>query len=159
GIDRFGMPLEGGPQLGFLCRQSHPGQADRQHGGHQSNDHLHVSLLQGNGICPNNKTNETPIRFTPSPRRTCSPAELVRASNDRKVLVRPLAPPIPVELWGKIPPAAQAAILALVQQYEQRLQDLHKQVAELQQRLNRNSTNPSRPPSSDPPQVKRRPPK
>src|SRR5439155_22109200 len=70
----------------------------------------------------------------------------------------PPVPPIPVELWNQIPPAAQAAVLALVQQYEQRLQALQKQVDELRQRLNRNSTNSSRPPSTDPPHVKRRPP-
>ena len=40
-------------------------------------------------------------------------------------------PPIPAELWDQIPPAAQAAILALVQQYEQRLQALQQQVDEL----------------------------
>src|SRR3954451_10464963 len=68
-------------------------------------------------------------------------------------------PPIPAELWDRIPPEAQAAILALVQQYEQLLQALQKQVDELRQRLNQNSTNSSRPPSSDPPHVKRRPPK
>lgn len=68
-------------------------------------------------------------------------------------------PPIPAELWDQIPPAAQAAILTLVQQYEQRLQALQQQVDDLRQRLNRNSTNSSRPPSSDPPHVKRRPPK
>src|SRR5262249_18292637 len=67
--------------------------------------------------------------------------------------------PIPVELWGQIPPAAQAAILALVQQYEERLQALQQHVEELRQRLNQNSTNSSRPPSSDPPHIKRRPPK
>ena len=67
-------------------------------------------------------------------------------------------PPIPAGLWGQIPPAAQAAILALVQHYEQRLQALQQQVDQLNQRLNRNSTNSSRPPSSDPPHVKRRPP-
>src|SRR6516165_5205976 len=71
----------------------------------------------------------------------------------------PSVPPIPVALWGQIPPAAQAAILALVQRYEQRLQGLQQQVEDLQQRLNRNSTNSSRPPSSDPPHIKRRPPK
>jgi len=71
----------------------------------------------------------------------------------------PPVPPIPVELWNQIPPAAQAAILALVQQYEQRLQALQRQVDQLTQRLNQNSTNSSRPPSSDPPHVKRRPPK
>src|SRR6516162_1455337 len=70
----------------------------------------------------------------------------------------PSVPPIPDELWDQIPPAAQAAILALVQQYEQRLQGLQRQVDDLRQRLNQNSTNSSRPPSSDPPHVKRRPP-
>src|SRR3954452_20445497 len=69
----------------------------------------------------------------------------------------PSVPPISVELWDQIPPAAQAAILALVQQYEQRLQALQQQVAQLTERLNQNSTNSSRPPSSDPPHVKRRP--
>jgi len=63
-----------------------------------------------------------------------------------------LQPPIPAELWDQIPPAAQAAILALIQHYEQRL-------AELEARLNQNSTNSSKPPSSDPPAVKRAPPK
>src|SRR5215467_11971321 len=68
-------------------------------------------------------------------------------------------PPIPVELWNQIPTAVQAAVLSLVQQYEQRLQALQQQVNQLSQRLNQNSTNSSRPPSSDPPHVKRRPPK
>jgi transposase len=71
----------------------------------------------------------------------------------------PSVPPIPAELWNQIPPAAQTAILSLVQRYEQRLQELHQQVAELQQRLNQNSTNSSKPPSSDPPTLKRPPPK
>jgi transposase len=68
-------------------------------------------------------------------------------------------PPIPVGLWDQIPPAAQAAVLLLVQQYEQRLQALQKRVDKLEQSLNQNSTNSSRPPSSDPPHVKRPPPK
>src|SRR5215211_3544910 len=68
-------------------------------------------------------------------------------------------PPIPAELWDQIPPAAQAAILVLVQQYEQRLQAVQKQVDDLHHRLTQNSTNSSRPPSSDPPHVKRPPPK
>lgn len=59
-------------------------------------------------------------------------------------------PPIPDELWRQIPPAAQAAILALIQHYEQRL-------AELEARLNQNYTYSSKPPSSDPPGVKRAP--
>src|SRR5687768_12879175 len=68
-------------------------------------------------------------------------------------------PPIPADLWAQIPLAAQAAILVLMQQYEQRLQTLQKRVDDLEQRLNQNSTNSSRPPSSDPPHVKRPPPK
>ena len=63
-------------------------------------------------------------------------------------------PPIPAELWDHIPPAAQAAITALVQQYERQLQALQKQVHELQQRLNKNSTNSSKPPSSEHPHAK-----
>jgi transposase len=65
-----------------------------------------------------------------------------------------LQPPIPAELWDQIPPVPQAAITALVQQYEQRLQALQKQVNELQQRLNKNSTNSSKPPSSEHPHAK-----
>src|SRR5262249_21319266 len=68
-------------------------------------------------------------------------------------------PPIPAELWGQIPPAGQAAILALVQQYERRLQALQKRMDELEQCLKQDSSNSSRPPSSDPPHVKRPPPK
>jgi transposase len=68
-------------------------------------------------------------------------------------------PPIRVELSGQLPSAVQAAILALVRRYEQRLQALQQQVNDLRQCLNRNSTNSSRPPSSDPPHVKRPPPK
>src|SRR5262249_38127873 len=71
----------------------------------------------------------------------------------------PSVPPIPLELWNQIPPTVQEAILALVERYEQRLQELHQQVAELQQRLSQNSTNSSKPPSSDPPTLKRAPPK
>jgi transposase len=69
------------------------------------------------------------------------------------------APPIPAELWDQVPPAAQAAILALVQSYEQRLTALQRRVEALEQQLGQNSTNSSRPPSSDPPNVKRAPPR
>src|SRR5215831_9220009 len=61
-------------------------------------------------------------------------------------------PPIPDGLWQQIPPAAQAAIRALIQRYERRL-------ADLEARLKQNSTNSSKPPSSDPPSLKRSPPK
>jgi transposase len=60
--------------------------------------------------------------------------------------------PIPVELWEQIPPAAQAALRAL-------LDALHRRIDDLEQRLQLNSTNSSKPPSSDPPTVKRAPPK
>src|SRR5262249_50574820 len=60
-------------------------------------------------------------------------------------------PPIPDELRQQIPPAAQAAIRTLIQRYERRL-------ADLEARLNQNSTNSSKPPSSDPPTLKRSPP-
>jgi transposase len=68
------------------------------------------------------------------------------------------APPIPAALWDKVPPDAQAALLALLAGYEQRLAQLQAQVDDLRQRLNTNSTNSSLPPSSDGPHVKRRPP-
>jgi transposase len=60
-------------------------------------------------------------------------------------------PPLPQDVWDTIPPAAQAAVLALVRSFEQR-------IAALEERVNKNSTNSSKPPSSDPPSVKRRPP-
>lgn len=68
-------------------------------------------------------------------------------------------PPIPGNLWEQIPPAAQAAVRALVQHYEQRLASLQATIDDLQQRLGQNSTNSSRPPSTDPPTVKRAPPR
>src|SRR3954452_2176911 len=60
-------------------------------------------------------------------------------------------PPIPEPLWGTIPPEARAAIGALITALERR-------IADLEERVNKNSTNSSKPPSSDPPSVKRRPP-
>src|SRR3954469_2022244 len=61
------------------------------------------------------------------------------------------SPPIPEPLWDTVPPEAQAAIRAL-------LTTLERRIAELEERVNKNSTNSSKPPSSDPPSVKRRPP-
>ncbi len=68
-------------------------------------------------------------------------------------------PPIPKELWDTIPPAAQAALLAVFESLHRRIEDLEREVAELKARLSQNSTNSSKPPSSDPPSVKRAPPK
>src|SRR5947209_989275 len=67
-------------------------------------------------------------------------------------------PPIPAALWDKVPADAQAALLTLLAGYDQRLARLQAQVDDLCQRLNQNSTNSSKPPSSDGPDVKRRPP-
>src|SRR3954451_4631224 len=61
------------------------------------------------------------------------------------------APPIPEPLWDTVPPEAQAAIRAL-------LTALERRIAELEERVNKDSTHSSKPPSSDPPSVKRRPP-
>jgi transposase len=74
--------------------------------------------------------------------------------------------PIPAELWEQIPPPAQAALLAVfatlherLNQLEQQNQLLTRQVQELRDQLNQNSTNSSRPPSTDGPAFKRPPPK
>src|SRR3954451_8633470 len=68
-------------------------------------------------------------------------------------------PPISAELWAQVPPAAQAALLALVDTYRRSLDQLRRQVDDPQERLDRNSTNSSRPPSTDTKALKRSPPK
>src|SRR3954451_24422700 len=62
-------------------------------------------------------------------------------------------PLIPESLWNTVPPEAQAALRVAFAALERR-------IAELEARLNLNSTNSSKPPSTDPPAVKlkRRPP-
>src|SRR5256885_1965238 len=67
-------------------------------------------------------------------------------------------PPIPEPLWSTVPPEAQAAILALVDSFKERIAELEHRVAQLEARLNQNSTNSSKPPSSDPIGLKRKPP-
>src|SRR6516165_974701 len=71
-------------------------------------------------------------------------------------------PPLPADLWGSLPPEAQALILALraeVAELRAEVCDQQRHIADLQERLNQNSANSSRPPSTDPPTVKRRPPR
>src|SRR6267378_3236624 len=75
-------------------------------------------------------------------------------------------PPLPQELWGQIPPHLQAAIWIMVEGYERRIAALEAEVGELKgeirdlkEHLGQNSQNSSRPPSSDGPQVKRKPPR
>src|SRR5436309_10804709 len=68
------------------------------------------------------------------------------------------APPLPDHLWNSASPELQAAILALVQLHEQQLATLEQRVGDLEARLKLNSTNSSKPPSSDPIGLKRKPP-
>ena len=67
-------------------------------------------------------------------------------------------PPIPAALWNTVPPEAQAAILALVDSLKGRIVELERRVGDLEARLKLNSTNSSKPPSSDPIGLKRKPP-
>jgi transposase len=67
-------------------------------------------------------------------------------------------PPIPAPLWNTIPPEAQGAILALVDSLKGRIAELEQRLGDLEARLKLNSTNSSKPPSSDPIGLKRRPP-
>src|SRR4051812_10140027 len=64
-------------------------------------------------------------------------------------MTKPL--PIPEEHWSTAPAAARTAFLAVIERPEQR-------IADLEERLNRDSTNPSKPLSSDPPAIQRCPP-
>jgi transposase len=88
-------------------------------------------------------------------------------------------PPIPTSLWNTVPPKAQAAFREVVDSYTQRIadleqlvgdlkgqnealkdqnQDLQSRIEDLEARLKLNSTNSSKPPSSDPIGLKRKPP-
>src|SRR5438270_10444242 len=67
-------------------------------------------------------------------------------------------PPIPAPLWNTIPPEAQVAILALVDSLKGRIAELEQRLGDLEARLKLNSTNSSKPPSSDPIGFKRKPP-
>lgn len=68
-------------------------------------------------------------------------------------------PPLPQELWDRIPPESQATIWLVIEGYERRLAALERVGAELQERLNQNSQHSWRPPSTEGPHVKRQPPK
>jgi transposase len=66
---------------------------------------------------------------------------------------------LPGELWEQLSEPLQVVISAMVDYYEQRIAKLEADVRELTARLNQNSQNSSKPPSSDGPHVKRKPPK
>src|SRR5215469_10927488 len=67
-------------------------------------------------------------------------------------------PPIPDPLWSTVPADAQAALVAAWKSLQDRIAALEAQVRDLQSRLQLNSTNSSKPPSSDPIGLKRKPP-
>jgi len=66
---------------------------------------------------------------------------------------------VPVEVWEQAPPPVQGVMRAMVDYHEQRIAKLEAEVRDLTARLNQNSQNSSKPPSSDGPHVKRKPPK
>src|SRR5262245_25680255 len=68
-------------------------------------------------------------------------------------------PPIPIELWEQIPLHVQAVLWEVFDRYEVRIAKLEAEVAELRAQRNQNSQNSSKPPSSDGPHVKRKPPR
>jgi Family of unknown function (DUF6444) len=65
--------------------------------------------------------------------------------------------PIPESLWNTVPPDAHAALQAVFESLRWRIAELEQRVADLQSRLRLNSTNSSKPPSSDPIGLKRKP--
>ena len=67
-------------------------------------------------------------------------------------------PPIPEPLWNTVPAEAQVAILAVLESLKGRIAELEQRVGDLEGRLKLNSTNSSKPPSSDPIGFKRKPP-
>lgn len=67
-------------------------------------------------------------------------------------------PPLPPRIWETLTPEAQMAVLALVGRLEHQITELKQHVQDLKARLDQNSTNSSKPPSTDPIGVKRKPP-
>jgi len=66
---------------------------------------------------------------------------------------------VPAEVWEQAPEPVQVVMGAMVEYYEQRIATLEAEVREVTARLNQSSQNSSKPPSSDGPHVKRKPPK
>jgi transposase len=65
---------------------------------------------------------------------------------------------IPQHIWDSFSYEARAVVGAVIDGLERQVSELRQQVQDLKARLDQNSTNSSRPPSSDPIGVKRRPP-
>ena len=68
-------------------------------------------------------------------------------------------PPLPEPIWSSIPSDAREALVVAFAFYRNCIERLEAQVRELQARLDLNSTNSSKPPSSDPPGFKPAPPR
>src|SRR5262249_8981185 len=67
-------------------------------------------------------------------------------------------PPIPEPLWNTVPSEAQAALRTAWDSLTARIAELEARARDLEARLKLNSTNSSKPPSSDPIGLKRKPP-
>lgn len=67
-------------------------------------------------------------------------------------------PPIPEPLWHTVPSEARAALWDSWKSLKDRIAELEAKVRDLEARLQLNSTNSSKPPSSDPIGLKRKPP-
>jgi transposase len=65
---------------------------------------------------------------------------------------------IPQHLWDSFSDEARAIVGAVIDGLERQITELNQQVQELKGRLDQNSTNSSKPPSTDPIGVKRKPP-
>ena len=80
---------------------------------------------------------------------------------EQNALPLPDIPGVSAEAWATLPGAAQGIILAMVTHYEARLREYEERIRELEERncvltarLNKDSSNSSKPPSSDPPNKK-----
>src|SRR5262245_25525020 len=65
---------------------------------------------------------------------------------------------IPQHIWDSFSGEARAIVGAVIDGLERQVAELRRQVLDLKARLDQNSTNSSRPPSTDPIGVKRKPP-
>lgn len=65
---------------------------------------------------------------------------------------------IPQHIWDSFSDEARAAVGTIVAGFEQQIAERKRQVQDLKAPLDQNSTNSSRPPSTDPIGVKRKPP-
>ena len=71
----------------------------------------------------------------------------------------PTDPPIPEVMWARLPEEVREILLVIIQGYRTRIDQLEAKVAQLEARLNQNSSNSSIPPSANPPHAKPAPPK